>query len=59
MNVANHPQVGGALAKMLRVMGHTACHFSSTAMALEWLERNFPDMGFLDLAMPAPTASTC
>jgi DNA-binding NtrC family response regulator len=50
--VDDHPQVGDAVAEMLRVMGHTAQHFSSAAMALEWLERNLPDVAFLDLAMP-------
>lgn len=50
--VDDHPQVGDAMAEMLRVMGHTAHHFSSAAMSLEWLENNRPDLGLLDLSMP-------
>src|SRR6266542_1685362 len=50
--VDDHPQVGDALAEMLRVMGHTAHHFSSAAMSVEWLENNRPDLGLLDLSMP-------
>ncbi len=50
--VDDHPQVGDAIAEMLRVMGHTAHHFSSGAIALEWLEGHRPDLALLDLAMP-------
>ncbi len=52
MVVDDHASVGDVIGQMLRVLGHRVEVFVSPSDCLAWLERNSPDVAFVDMRMP-------
>src|SRR3954465_10290060 len=50
--IDDSPEVCGAMAKLLKVLGHRADCVSSGAAGLEYLRGDVPDLILLDVMMP-------